>query len=63
MPQETVLFEAGDTIETIYFLKKGIASIVIDLSAGETIEAGMIGMDGVVGGSAALDGNVSLREP
>jgi CRP-like cAMP-binding protein len=61
LPQETVLFEAGDTIQTVYFLHKGVTSIVVDLSSGETIEAGMIGLDGVVGGASALDGAVSLN--
>jgi CRP-like cAMP-binding protein len=61
LPQETVLFESGDAIETVYFLHTGIASVVVDLSSGETIEAGMIGSDGVVGGASALHGGVSLN--
>jgi CRP-like cAMP-binding protein len=37
LPRETVLFEAGDTIKTLYFPHNGIVSIVA-LSSGKTIE-------------------------
>ena len=36
-----------------------IISLVVSLSTGETIEAAMIGRDGAVGISGALDGSVS----
>ena len=35
-------------------------SLVVTLSTGEMIEAAMVGRDGVVGASAALDGKISL---
>lgn len=60
LPQETILFEAGGTISRIYFPHGGIVSLVVELSSGEMIEAAMIGREGVVGGLAALDGNVSV---
>jgi len=62
LPQEMVLFDAGDTIEAIYFPHVGIVSLVVDLTSGDMIEAAMIGRDGVVGGSAALDGDLSLNK-
>jgi hypothetical protein len=34
LPQETVLFETGDTIETVYFPLSGVVSVVVDLAAG-----------------------------
>src|SRR5204863_1569376 len=37
-----------------------IISLVVTLSTGEMIEAAMVGKDGIVGASAALDGKVSL---
>jgi CRP-like cAMP-binding protein len=61
LPQETVLFETGDTIKTVYFPVGGLVSIVVDLATGETIETAMIGKDGLVGGSAALDNPISLN--
>jgi CRP-like cAMP-binding protein len=61
LPQETVLFEAGDSIKAIYFPHTGIVSIVVDLGSGETIETAMIGRDSLVGGSAALDDDIALN--
>jgi CRP-like cAMP-binding protein len=61
LPRETVLFEARDTIKTLYFPHNGIVSIVVDLSSGETIETATIGRDSLVGGSAALDDDIALN--
>ena len=61
LPQETVLFETGDTIKSVYFPLRGVVSIVVDLAAGEMIEAAMIGRDSLVGGSAAFDNQISLN--
>jgi CRP-like cAMP-binding protein len=47
--QEQVLFEAGDTIDATYFP-----------TSGQVVEAAMVGRDGVVGASAALDGKIAL---
>src|SRR5260221_11554568 len=59
---ESVLFEAGDLIDRVYFPHSGILSLVVDLSRGQTIEAAMIGRDSLLGGSSALDGLVSLNK-
>jgi CRP-like cAMP-binding protein len=55
LPQEAVLFEAGDTIKALYFPHNGIVSILVDLTSGEMIETAMIGRDSLVGGSAAVE--------
>ena len=60
LPQETVLFEAGGTIGRVYFPHSGIVSLVVELTSGDMIEAAMIGREGVVGGLAALDTNISV---
>src|SRR5580704_19034374 len=60
LPQETVLFEAGGTINRIFFPHCGIISLVVELKSGDMIEAAMIGREGVVGGLAALDTNISV---
>jgi CRP-like cAMP-binding protein len=39
----TVLFEAGDKIDRVYFPHSGIISLVVELAGGETVEAAMIG--------------------
>ena len=56
-----VLFDLGGTVEHIYFPTSGVVSLVVPLEGGDMIEAGMIGSDGVVGTSAALDGSVALN--
>jgi CRP-like cAMP-binding protein len=58
--QKHVLFETDQQISHVYFPIGAVVSLVITLSTGETIEAAMVGSDGVVGASAALDGKVSL---
>ena len=58
--QHHVLFEADQQIRHVYFPTGAVVSLVITLSTGETVEAAMVGHDGVVGASAALDGKVSL---
>jgi len=57
---QKVLFEAGATVDRVYFPSGAIISLVVTLSSGEAIEAAMVGKDGVVGASAALDGKISL---
>jgi len=58
--QHNVLFDADETINHVYFPTSAVVSLVVTLSTGETIEAAMVGMDGVVGASAALDGRIAL---
>lgn len=58
--QHHVLFEADEQIRHVYFPTGAVVSLLITLSTGETVEAAMVGKDGVVGVSAALDGKVSL---
>jgi CRP-like cAMP-binding protein len=55
-----ILFEAGDTIDRIFFPHAGVVSLVVELASGETIEAAMIGREGVVGGLSALDSKISI---
>jgi CRP-like cAMP-binding protein len=35
LPQETVLFETGDTIKTVYFPLSGVVSVVVDLTTSQ----------------------------
>jgi len=44
-----VMFEAGDTIETVYFPLTGMASLVIVLENGTTVEAMTVGCEGFIG--------------
>jgi len=58
--QHHVLFEADERIRHVYFPTSAVVSLVVTLSTGETVEAAMVGKDGVVGASAALDGKIAL---
>jgi CRP-like cAMP-binding protein len=58
--QHDVLFEADQEIRHVYFPTGAVISLVVTLSTGETVEAAMVGSDGVLGAAAALDGRVSL---
>ena len=55
-----VLFGAGTTTKAVYFPTGAVVSLVIGLTSGSTVEAAMVGRDGVVGASSALDGRISL---
>src|SRR4051795_7738036 len=60
LPQKTVLYEAGDTIKSVYFPTSAVVSLVITLETGETTEAAMVGKDGAVGIASALDGKIAM---
>ena len=45
--QKTTLLDGKVTYG--YFLEQGIASVVVTLGAGDTVEVGVIGVDGIVG--------------
>src|SRR4051794_35903135 len=56
-----VISETDQPINHVYFPFSGVVSLVVDLSVGEMIETAMVGRDGVVNGTAALDGRTSLH--
>jgi CRP-like cAMP-binding protein len=57
-----VLAEAGGTVRGVYFPHSGVISLVVELKVGEMIETAMVGRDGVLNVSSALDGKVSLNK-
>jgi CRP-like cAMP-binding protein len=62
LEQQRVLIDAGEVIPAVYFPVDAIVSLVVGLSTGETVEAAMVGNDGVIGAAAALDGGISLSK-
>ncbi len=60
LEQTKILYGSGDTVHAVYFPLTAIVSLVVVLSSGETVEAAMVGRDGVVGAASALDGKISL---
>jgi CRP-like cAMP-binding protein len=59
--QHDLLFEPGDKIFTTYFPLTAIVSLVVLLSSGQSVEAAMVGRDGVVSATAALDGKLAVN--
>lgn len=61
-PRGEILADTGSKVSNVYFPNSGIISLVVELSIGEMIETAMVGRDGVLNASAALDGKVSLNK-
>jgi CRP-like cAMP-binding protein len=59
--QGAVIYSAEDTIEHVYFPHTGIVSVVVGLTSGQFVEAGMLGRNSVVGPAAPLDGATALN--
>src|SRR4051812_44631122 len=59
--QHHILFDTGDTLHTTYFPLTAIVSLVVLLSTGESVEAAMVGRDGVISATAALDGRLAVN--
>ncbi len=54
LPQNRVLFDAGDEISHVYLLRSGLASRIVQMADGATVEAGVIGRDGLAGLNACF---------
>jgi len=57
-----VIAETGEPVKRVYFPHSGVISLVVEMKVGEMIETAMVGRDGVVNGTSALDGKVSLHK-
>ena len=57
-----VLAETDHPVRHVYFPFSGVVSLVVEMDVGEMIETAMVGRPGVVNGTSALDGNVSLHK-
>ena len=56
-----MLYGAEDTIERVYFPHTGVISLVVGLTTGQFVEAGMLGRNSVIGAAAPLDGAIALN--
>lgn len=59
LPQGRALYEAGDAVRNVYFLKGGMVSLVSTTEGGAAVEVGMIGNEGFVGIPVILRSNVT----
>lgn len=56
LPQNMSLFEAGHTINYVYFPNSGMVSSVLFSQDGTGVEVGIVGPEGVAGAEAVLNG-------
>jgi CRP-like cAMP-binding protein len=61
LKKDAVLAETHERIKKVYFPHSGIISCLVELIDGGAIQTGMIGRDGNLGASQALDDKVSLN--
>ena len=54
-----IVYEVGAPLEHVYFLEQGVVSVLTKMTNGESIEAGMIGSEGVVGLAALFGDEIS----
>jgi CRP-like cAMP-binding protein len=59
--QHDILFEVGDKLPVSYFPLSAVVSLVVALHNGVTIEAAMVGRDGVLSASSALNGKKAFN--
>jgi hypothetical protein len=57
----TVVAETDQAVDRVYFPHSGVISLVVEMEVGDMIETAMVGRDGVVNGTSALDGKVALH--
>jgi hypothetical protein len=62
LPFGQKIAEAGEPVSKVYFPFAGVVSLVVELEVGDMIETAMAGRDGVVNGTAALDGKTSFTK-
>src|SRR5258708_8654553 len=57
-----VVAETDQPVDRVYFPHTGVVSLVVEMEVGDMIETAMVGRDGVVNGTSALDGKVALQK-
>jgi CRP-like cAMP-binding protein len=54
LPKNSILYEAGDTIQYAYLLNTGMVSFLAITEDGQTIDIGMVGSEGFIGDDVVL---------
>lgn len=60
--RETVLVKAGTPLTHVYLPHSGAISMMVRLSAGQTVEVATVGRDSIFGAAFALEGGISLTD-
>ena len=61
LPRKRVIYEVGAPLDQVYFIEKGVASVMTMMADGASSEVGMVGREGVIGISALLGGQSSAQ--
>jgi hypothetical protein len=56
-----IVAETDHVVDHVYFPYTGVVSLVVEMAVGDMIETAMVGRDGVVNGTSALDGKIALH--
>jgi len=62
LPFGRVVAETAQPIREVLFPFSGVVSLVVEMEVGDMIETAMVGRDGVVNGTAALDSILSMNK-
>ena len=62
VPSRHIIHAEGALIEHVYFVEEGVASVLMNMGNGSTIEVGMIGFEGMVGMPALLGADHSAHQ-
>ena len=54
LPHHRILHEPNDSLHFVYFPNGGLVSLVIVMESGETVEAGIVGKEGIAGIPSAV---------
>ena len=57
-----VVAEPDQPVSHVYFPTTGVVSLVVAMKVGDMIETAMVGRDGVVNATTAMDGKISLHK-
>ena len=57
-----VLYNAGDSIDRVYFLNGGVVSMTLTSAQGTLVEVGLIDSEGVIGSGTALTDGVTIHQ-
>ena len=62
VPSRHIIYAEGALIEHVYFVEEGVASVLMSMGNGSTIEVGMIGFEGMLGMPALLGADRSAHQ-
>lgn len=62
LEQRKVIHESGVPVREVYFIERGVASVLTVMADGSTIEVGMVGCEGLLGVTSVLGGRPPVQQ-